>query len=160
MKYNGRFIYVREQRPQLVTEIRVAGELLILLHEGKPVDNGVIRMITDVYGCLTSDDIRYITLITQGAESRVLSLIFWDGDEYEATRQLFRDTFRELTFSAQNNKINSYATSISEKQRIGVDVALFDTVIPDNMVECPVCGMLNEMNPAMPYCLDCGAALE
>lgn len=160
MKFESRFVYVRNRIPQEVEEIRVAGGLLILLKEGNPVDHGIIKMATDVYGVFASDDIRNISIVTEGKDSRVLSLIFWDDDEYEDALDLLKHSYKTLNFSAQNNKINSYAVAISEKQRNGINVTIFDTVVPDDMIECPNCGSLNDRNPDMPYCLDCGALLE
>lgn len=160
MKYENKCMYVRDKVAQPIDEMRVAGGLLILLNGGNPVDHGIIKMSTEVYGVLASDDIRNISIVTEGADSRVLSIICWDDDEYEDTLGLLKHSFKSLTFSAQNNKINSYAVSISEKQRSGIEVTIFDTVVPDDMIECPSCGALNDRNPAMPYCLDCGALLE
>lgn len=160
MNYENKCMYVRDKVAQPIDEMRVAGGLLILLNGGNPVDHGIIKMSTEVYGVLASDDIRNISIVTEGADSRVLSIICWDDDEYEDTLALLKHSFKSLTFSAQNNKINSYAVSISEKQRSGIEVTIFDTVVPDDMIECPSCGALNDRNPAMPYCLDCGALLE
>lgn len=160
MKFENRFVYVRNRVAQEIDEARVAGGLLILLKKGNPVDHGIIKMASEVYGILACDDIRNISIVTEGKDSRVLSLIFWDDDEYEDALGLLKHSYRTLDFSAQNNKINSYAVAISEKQKNGIDVTIFDTIVPDDMIECPSCGSLNDRNPAMPYCLDCGALLE
>lgn len=160
MKVENRCVYVRDRAPQEIDELRVAGGLLILLKDGSPADHGIIRMATDVYGCLSSDDIRYISIVTEGKDSRVLTIIFWDDEDYEEALGLLKHSYKSVNFFEQNNKINSYAVSISEKQRSGIDVTIFDTVVPDDMVECPSCGALNDKDPSMPYCLDCGALLE
>ncbi len=160
INYSNRCVYIREKKPQTVSEIMITPRAIVLRDDSGILGHGVINLAKGVYACLYSDDIRYISIITDGLDARVLTLYMDAQSEYKATVAEIIRICPSLTISSQNLKINSYANSVAEKLREGVELQIVDAVNEEDVVICPDCGVANDRNPSMPFCMECGAALE
>ncbi|MDD5823115.1 MAG: hypothetical protein PUD55_01625 [Firmicutes bacterium] len=160
MNFNQRCVYIRDKKPQIVSEAMISPRAIILKGPKSVLDHGVINVADGIYACMYSDDIRYISIVTAGSDSRVLTLYCDAQSDYESLLDTIRSSCSSLTISSQNNKLNSYANSVAEKLRIGVELRIVDAKDDDDSVICPGCGVANDWNPNMPYCMECGAALN
>lgn len=160
MNYNNRSIYVRDKKPQTFTEALISPRTIILRDNGQVLDHGIINLATGTYAILYCEDICNISIITNGSDSKVLTLFISDKDEFASTVDAIKAEAIGLTISPQNNKLNSYAVSVSEKLQSGIEIRIFDAQDDDDKVECPSCGVLNDWDPNLPYCMECGATLS
>ena len=160
INYTDRALYIRDRKAQRISEVMVSPRVIVLKGENSVLDNGVINMADGIYACLHSADIRYICLVTEGDDSTVLTLYMDSLSEFEATVEDIQNTCPSLTISPQNFRVSQYAKSVAEKLREGVRLRIQDAQSDENIVECPECGVANEINPALPFCMECGAALN
>lgn len=158
---NSKIFYVREKLAYEATSVTVNPRLMLLKNENSPVDHGVIKMSDDsVYAILFCDELKNISVITASSSSKVLSLIFAEESDYEAALKDIKNNCPNIRLSKQNIKINSYANSISEKLRDGIEISIADAQDEDDVIICPVCGVANDKNSPIPFCMECGASLE
>ena len=115
---------------------------------------GIVKTGEALYACMSYDKRHIITIITNGADSEVINIIFRSDDEYRAALRLM--AAHRLEVSPQDSKLISYARSISAKVRIGTEVRVFDAQLEDDFVVCPACGVKNPKDSGMPFCLECG----
>lgn len=164
VEYKDRFIYVKAKKPQSVTEALFSSRTIILKNGDSLVDNGIINLISGTYAILYCEDINNISIVTKGDKAEVLTFYIEDDDEFDDTvdeiAKSLRDCEASIPFSPQNIKLNSYAVSVAEKLRDGVELRIVDAKSDDDAIECPSCGALNDWNPDLPYCLECGAPLK
>lgn len=160
MEYKNRFVYIRDKKPQVVSEAIFSPRTIILKAGDSLVDNGVINLVSGTYAVLHCEEITNISIVTAGTDSRVLTFYIEDKDEFLATVDAISSCGADLTISPQNIKLNSYAVSISEKLKDGIEIRIFDAKTDEDTVECPECGVANDWDPNMPYCMECGAALH
>ncbi|MCF0140476.1 MAG: zinc ribbon domain-containing protein [Mogibacterium sp.] len=156
----GRCVYIRDKRPQEISAAIITPGNLVLRCGSAIADHGVINLSESIYACLYSEMVNYICLVTKGADSRPLAFYIRDDEDFAKTVASIKENFPSLTYSAQNNHINSYAKSVAAKLREGVELIIIDSIVGDNIVECPECGAANEYNENMPFCMECGAALK
>ncbi len=163
MEYKDKFIFVKSKKPQSVTEALFSSRTIILKKDGSLVEGGIINLISGTYAILYCEDINNISIVTTGANSEVLTFFIEDDDEFDSTVDSIREVLRtceaSIPLSPQNIKLNSYAVSIAEKLRNGVELRIVDVRSDDDTVECPSCGAINDWNPSLPYCLECGSPL-
>lgn len=159
MNYINKSIYVLNKNPQQFDAADFNDKFFVLSRSGATLDNGIIHTSERIYACLNNDQLRFINIITEGSESEVLFLIFWNDQEYADTLKQLKSNYSDLRFSNQDIKLNSYARAISAKQRDGININIVDAIEEDNFIECPSCGALNDKASGLPYCLDCGEDL-
>lgn len=154
-----RCLYIYDRRPYSFDTVIAAGETLSIQSEGRILDNGVMKADSDIYSCMVYDKCRIITIISKGLESSVSNLIFRESADYDNAVRKFKDDLG-LKISVQDGKVISYARSISEKLRAGIEVNIFDAVNEEDFIVCPACGVKNDRNSGFDFCLECGEPLK
>ena len=155
IKYNYLII---NKKPQRFSEMRLAGKTAVFLNgEGRPLDFGVLPLDSSIYTMMNCDQVQLMMLVIDKAGGQTVEGIFWkDEEEYSSGCRRLAET-AGLKISKQDLRINSYAWSIAEKLRDGVQIKVTDALDTSDMEVCPECGMLNPKGS--PYCLDCGAEI-
>jgi len=158
MQYQGKCEYIYQMKPQRFDEAKASDGTLSLTNNGTLLSFGRINVNSNVYACLTYERRMFITFITDGRDSDIVHLIFKNSEEYSNTLSLIKDNLK-LKVSPQDGKLVSYARSISDKLRDGIQINIFDAQNDEDFVTCPSCGAKNKYDPSMPYCMDCGESL-
>lgn len=144
------------RKPQKFIDMKIAGTVAVFVgSDGRPLDNGAVRLGDALYAALYCDDVRNITLVTDNSGiNDVITILWHTEDGYRSGADALKKAAGKR-FSRQNMKINRYAEAVAEKLRIGVRLRVTDAVDESGMVHCPECGALNPAGSI--YCLDCGA---
>lgn len=113
--------------------------------------------VKEIYSCLHCEELRNITLVVQDENIFKVSLIFENVADFKDVLELLKRNCTSAIISAQNIKINGYATALVEKLQEGIAVTIIDTKEDKSIMYCPDCGV--QCDPNIPYCMECGASL-
>ena len=153
---NSDCYYIFNKKAQLCDDVKPIGGLLCFSYKETALNYGILKLATDVYACLSMDSCRFISFVTKGRNSAVITLVFPDRGDYEMMLDAVRSGGHRI--SSQNFRLISYADSISGKLRAGIEIKVVDAADDDNYVVCPACGVRNEKG-GLPFCMECGEPL-
>lgn len=146
----GKNLYIENKKPRSFQKLEIkSGKIYV---DEKEVLSG-----GEIYACLHYDKLKNITFIVRGI--KVYSVTFFVGDEKQFIKflDLICRAMPGIRVSAQNKKINGYASAIVAKLQEGIETEIIDTKDEEEITCCPVCGM--QCDPNIPYCMECGAAV-
>ena len=144
-------LYIVNKIPKKFNELELKDmEICIKDADGEiPVDK--------VHVCLYSETLKNITFIVCADEIYKASLIIDSADKFADILSKLKNTYKTVSFSEQNKKINGYATALIEKMKAGIELTIVDSTDTVKVPICPECGM--QCDPSIPYCMECGASV-
>jgi hypothetical protein len=164
LKCNGRNLYIVEKGAEPFDGISAEDGFICVKRKAANVENssdearicGKVR-ISQVYACMYCESLKNITLIIRGEEIYKVSFVMNDEKVFGDLLGFMKQACVSAHMSEQNKKINGYAAGIIEKLKEGIEIAIIESRDKEDIPCCPVCGV--QCDPAIPYCMECGAAL-
>ncbi|NLA69972.1 MAG: hypothetical protein GX852_02885 [Clostridiales bacterium] len=162
LEFNSRTIYIKERKPTEIESLRISSDIdsseAIIEWNSNKAEIETVRE-SEIYAILFCDVLSNITIITDDDLPSYITLVFTDSSDYDASLGHLKYNLSKIKFSAQNIKLTSYAKSIAAKLKDKIKVMIIDAQTENGIVECPSCGVVNDIDPSMPYCLECGSSL-
>lgn len=154
----GKNIFIIDKKPQFFRNLQIRDNVFSLKSEDdKLLSGSQFPLGNNIYACLYCDKLKNIIFILKEPTPYTASVIFAEKNEYKKALKLLKDTAPALLFSPQNEKINGYATGITEKLTEGIEIKIIDAQKEDSIIYCPNCG--TQCDPSIPYCMECGSSL-